>query len=324
MRVSRLGAEGPLVSVVGLGGNNFGSRLDALGTAAVVHAALDAGITLFDTADMYGAYGGRGQAGDSERFLGAALAGRRDQVVLATKFGMAMGSADDDSHGPRGGRSYIRYAVRESLRRLDTGYIDLYQYHEFDGVTPVEETLGALAELVDEGLVRFAGCSNLAAGQLEGFVSTQARYHLLDRSAERLIIPECLRIGVGLLPYYPLANGLLTGKYRRGQPPPAGSRLSWREGWFTEDALEHVEALRAFGASRALDLLDVAIGGLAAQPGVGSVIAGAMTAEQVRANALAGEWEPGPDDLETLDKIIAPGERVVLQRGCHDSTRGYV
>ena len=175
MRVSRLGAEGPLVSVVGLGGNNFGSRLDALGAAAVVHAALDAGITLFDTADMYGAYGGHGQAGDGERFLGAALAGQRDHVVLATKFGRAMGSADDDSRGPRGGRSYIRYAVRQSLRRLGTDYIDLYQYHEFDGVTAVEETLGALHELIDEGLVRFAGCSDLAAGQLKGFVSTQAR-----------------------------------------------------------------------------------------------------------------------------------------------------
>ncbi|AGP60877.1 aldo/keto reductase [Streptomyces rapamycinicus] len=311
MRYRRLGATGPRVSVVGLGGNNFGSRLDGDATRAVVHAALDAGITLFDTADTYGGYGGAGQAGDSERLLGAALEGRRDTVVLATKFGMAMGP-EYDRFGPRGSRAYLRHAVRMSLRRLGTDYIDLYQYHEPDGVTPVAETAAALEELVAEGVVRHYGCSNMAGPQLvPGFVSTQVRYHLLDRTAETARAPAATRAGTAPLPYCPLANGLLSGKYRRGEPPPPGSRLSWRQGWLTDAALDRAEALTAYGAERGQPLLRVAVGGLAALPGVGSVICGAMTPEQATANPAAAAWIPDAADLAALDDIVAPGERVV-------------
>ncbi|MFF8974959.1 aldo/keto reductase [Streptomyces sp. NPDC014995] len=312
MRYRTLGERGPTVSVVGVGGNNFGSRLDEDGTKVVVHAALDAGITLFDTADMYGGSGERGGSrGDGERLLGAALKGHRDDVVLATKFGMEM-SRDADLYGPRGSRAYIRYAVEASLRRLGTDRIDLYQYHEPDGVTPLEETVAALQELVAEGKIRYIGCSNLPAEQVtDAFVSTQARYHLLDRGAERDLIPACLHHGVGLLPYYPLANGLLSGKYRRGEEPPPGSRLSWRQGWLTDAALDRAEALTTYGADRGLTLLQVAVGALAALPAVGSVICGAMTPQQVTANAAAADWIPSPADLAVLDAIVAPGERVV-------------
>ncbi|MEU1790133.1 aldo/keto reductase [Streptomyces sparsogenes] len=312
MRYRTLGERGPTVSVVGLGGNNFGSRLGEDGTKAVVHAALDAGITLFDTADMYGGFGeGGGSRGDGERLLGAALKGRRDQAVLATKFGMEM-EEQAERRGPRGSRRYVRYAVEASLRRLGTDRIDLFQYHEPDGVTPLEETVAALHELVDEGKIGYLGCSNLPAEQLtDAFASTQARYHLLDRSAEDDLVPACLRTGVGLLPYYPLANGLLSGKYRSGQQPPPGSRLSWRRGWLTDAALDRVEALTAYGAERGLTLLQVAVGSLAALPAVGSVICGAMTAEQITANAAAADWIPNPADLAALDAIVAPGERVV-------------
>ncbi|WP_442803960.1 aldo/keto reductase [Streptomyces luteogriseus] len=312
MRYRTLGERGPEVSVVGVGGNNFGSRLDEDGTKAVVHAALDAGITLFDTADMYGGFGESGGArGDGERLLGAALKGRRDDVVLATKFGMEMGP-EADLYGRRGARPYIRYAVESSLRRLGTDRIDLYQYHEPDGVTPLEETVAALRELVDEGKIGYIGCSNLPPEQLTvAFVSTQARYHLLDRGVEHDLIPACLRHGLGLLPYYPLANGLLSGKYRRGEEPPPGSRLSWRQGWLTDAALDKAEALTAYGAERGLTLLQVAVGGLAALPAVGSVICGAMTPAQVTANAAAADWTPDAADLAALDAIVTPGERVV-------------
>ncbi|MEU9919311.1 aldo/keto reductase [Streptomyces sp. NPDC051001] len=312
MRYRTLGARGPAVSVVGVGGNNFGSRLDEEGTKAVVHAALDAGITLFDTADMYGGFGEQGGSrGDGERLLGAALKGRRDEVVLATKFGMEMGP-EADLYGRRGARPYIRYAVEASLRRLGTDRIDLFQYHEPDGVTPLDETIGVLRELVDEGKIGHIGCSNLPAEDLsEAFVSTQAAYHLLDRSVEADLIPACLRHGLGLLPYYPLANGLLSGKYRRGEQPPVGSRLSWRQGWLTDAALDRVEALTEYGAERGLTLLQVAVGGLAALPAVGSVICGAMNPEQVTANAAAAHWIPDAADLAALDAIVTPGERIV-------------
>ncbi|MFH0180545.1 aldo/keto reductase [Streptomyces cacaoi] len=312
MRYRTLGERGPAVSVVGVGGNNFGSRLDEEGTKAVVHAAFDAGITLFDTADTYGGFGDRGGArGDGERLLGAALKGHRDEVVLATKFGMEM-SREADLYGPRGARGYIRQAVEASLRRLGTDRVDLYQYHEPDGVTPLDETVAALRELVDEGKIGHIGCSNLPAEDLsEAFVSTQARYHLLDRGAENDLIPACLSAGVGLLPYYPLANGLLSGKYRRGEQPPPGSRLSWRQGWLTDAALDRVEALTSYATERGLTLLQVAVGGLAALPAVGSVICGAMTPEQVTANAAAADWLPDADDLAALDAIVTPGERIV-------------
>ncbi|MDQ0604691.1 aryl-alcohol dehydrogenase-like predicted oxidoreductase [Streptomyces canus] len=312
MRYRTLGERGPAVSVVGVGGNNFGSRLDEDGTKAVVHAALDTGITLFDTADMYGGFGDRGGArGDGERLLGAALKGHRDEVVLATKFGMEMG-LDADLYGPRGARGYIRHAVESSLSRLGTDRIDLYQYHEPDGVTPLDETVVALQELVAEGKIGYIGCSDLPAEDLsEAFVSTQARYHLLDRRVEEDLIPACLRHGLGLLPYYPLANGLLSGKYRRGEQPPPGSRLSWRQGWLTDAALDRVEALTSYATERGLSLLQVAVGGLAALPAVGSVICGAMTPEQVTANAAAADWLPDTADLAALDAIVTPGERIV-------------
>ncbi|MFF3332919.1 aldo/keto reductase [Streptomyces sp. NPDC002888] len=312
MRYRGLGERGPTVSVVGLGGNNFGSRLDEEGTKAVVHAALDAGITLFDTADMYGGFGEQGGSrGDGERLLGAALKGHRDRIVLATKFGMEM-DEEAEGHGPRGSRRYVRHAVEASLRRLGTDRIDLYQYHEPDGVTPLDETIAALCELVDEGKIRHIGCSDLPSEQLtDAFVSTQARYHLLDRGVEEDLIPACLRHGIGLLPYYPLANGLLSGKYRRGEQPPPGSRLSWRQGWLTDAALDRVEALTAYGAERGLTLLQVAVGGLAALPAVGSVICGAMTAGQVTANAAAADWTPDAADLAALDALVTPGDRVV-------------
>ncbi len=310
----RLGASELVVSVVGLGCNNFGSRVDLEGTRAVVDAALEAGVTLLDTADIYG------DRGNSERFLGEALRGRRDRVVLATKFGMDMGGANGTPAGPRGSRPYIRQAVDASLRRLQTDRIDLYQYHEPDGVTPIEETLGALDELVRDGSVRFIGCSNFSAVQLEEaervadehgftrFVSIQNEYSLLNREIEAEVTRACERLGVGIIPYFPLARGLLTGKYRRGRDAPAGTRLAGRGPVATDGEFDSIEALEQFAAERGIELIDVAIGGLAAQPMVGSVIAGATRPEQARRNARAGTWRPSPDDLAALDRI-APSPR---------------
>jgi aryl-alcohol dehydrogenase-like predicted oxidoreductase len=298
MRVRRLGGDGPEVSVVGLGCNNFGRRVDRAGTRAVVEAALDAGVTLLDTADVYG-------DGKSEEYLGEILEGRRDGVVLATKFG------HDDGGSPEA----VRRSIEASLRRLRTEWVDLYQYHRHDGVTPLEETLGALDELVREGKVRHVGSSNLQAAQvadadriarergLARFVSAQNRYSLLERDAERELLPGCERLGIGVLPYYPLASGLLTGKYRRGEPAPEGTRLHGRPEWLTDEAFDRVEALQRFADERGVSLLDVAIGGLAAQPAVGSVIAGATKPEQVRANVAAGAWEPSPEDLAALAAV---------------------
>jgi aryl-alcohol dehydrogenase-like predicted oxidoreductase len=304
VRYRSLGEHGPEVSVVGLGCNNFGRRLDERGTRAVVDAALDAGVTLFDTADVYG------NLGDSERFLGAALHGRRDGVVLATKFGGRM-------EGRGGGsRAHIRTAVEASLERLRTDRIDLYQYHHPDGMTPVEETLGALNELVAEGKVGYIGSSNFSADEVEdaeqvahrngwaAFVSAQNEYSLLERGAEAELLPACARLGIGFLPYFPLASGLLTGKYRRGQPPPEGARLADRPERLTDETFDRVEALEGYAEERGLTLLDVAIGALAARPAVASVIAGATRPEQVRANAAAGEWQPTDEDLRAL-----PGPR---------------
>jgi aryl-alcohol dehydrogenase-like predicted oxidoreductase len=303
VRTRRLGADGPEVSAVGLGCNNFGMRVDLDGTRAVVDAALDAGVTLFDTADTYGDGGG------SETFLGEILRGRRDRVVLATKFG---GQMEGRGGGSRG---HIVQAVEASLRRLQTDWIDLYQYHVPDGVTPVEETLGALNELVEAGKVRFIGSSNFSAAQVEEadglarergparFVSAQNQYSLLRREAEDELLPTCERLGIGVLPYFPLASGLLTGKYRRGQPIPEGTRLSGRTEVFTDEAFDRVEALDEFATERGLTLLHVAIGGLLGQPAVSSVIAGATKPEQVRANVAAADWEPSPEDLAALNAI---------------------
>ncbi|MFG1950018.1 aldo/keto reductase [Micromonospora sp. NPDC048830] len=314
MTYRRLGDSGLVVSVVGIGCNNFGRKLDLDGTRAVVDAALDAGITLFDTADIYGE-----PQGGSEELLGQALKGRRDDVVLATKFGMDMHGLNGPDFGARGSRRYIVRAVEASLRRLGTDHIDLYQMHEPDPGTPIDETLAALDDLVRDGKVRYLGNSNFAGWQiadadwtassqgLTRFVSAQNHYSLLERGVEAEVIPACERFGLGMLPFFPLANGLLTGKYKRGEAPPAGSRLSGGGRYAQRLAAadwDTIEAIEAYAAERGLSVLQVAIGGLAARPAVTSVIAGATTPEQVRANAEAGAWQPTAADLDALDAIL--------------------
>jgi aryl-alcohol dehydrogenase-like predicted oxidoreductase len=308
----RLGDSELEVSVVGLGCNNFGRRLDLGGTAAVLDAALEAGVTFFDTADVYG-------EGESERLMGEALEGRRDEYVLATKFGWEL-DGEEAPDAPRGSREYIRWAIEGSLKRLRVEKVDLYQYHHPDGVTPLEETLGALDELVREGLVGAIGCSNFSAAELEEadriarerdqarFVTLQNQYSLLEREIEAEVAPACERLGVSILPFFPLASGLLTGKYRRNAPGPEGSRLASREQAGSDEQFEVVEALEAFAEARGVGILDVAIAGLAVQPAVASVIAGATKPEQIAANAAALEWQPSEADLAELDRI-APAPR---------------
>lgn len=308
------GDRGLDVSLVGLGCNNFGRRLDLEGTRDVLDAALDAGITLFDTADIYG--GG----GASETLMGEALEGRRDRFVLTTKFGMEMRGINGVPDAPRGSAEYIRWAVEGSLRRLRTDFIDLYQYHQPDGVTPMAETLEAMSELVDEGKVGFIGCSNFSAAQLEEaesvarergiarFVTLQNEYSLLEREIEAEVQPTCERLGVGILPFFPLASGLLSGKYRRGAGAPEGTRLHGRDSVATDAQFNVIEALTEFAHARGIELLDVAIAGLAAQPAIASVIAGATKPEQVEANVAALRWEPTAADLAELDRI-APTPR---------------
>ncbi len=302
-----LGSSGLMVSTVGIGCNAFGTRIDADTVAAVVDAAVDAGVTLFDTADIYG-------MGRSEKLLGAALGSRREDVVVATKFGADMHGANGPDWGTRGSRRYIRRAVEASLRRLETDCIDLYQMHRPCPVTPIEETLAALHELVTEGKVRYLGSSNFAGWQVvdadwtartagtSPFVSAQNKYSLVDRSAEAEMLPACEMTGVGLLPYFPLEYGLLTGKYRRDQAAPAGSRLAGdaQARRLAEADWDAIEAIETFAAERDLTMLQVAIGGLAAQPGVSTVIAGVTSAEQVRANVDAGRWTPTVEDLAVL------------------------
>jgi aryl-alcohol dehydrogenase-like predicted oxidoreductase len=308
MQYRRLGSSGLAVSVVGLGCNNFARRIDLDATRAVVDAALDAGITLFDTSDSYG---------ESETFLGEVLHGRRDDVVLATKFGSDLGGRLGNDWGARGSRRYIRRAVESSLTRLRTDWIDLYQLHFPDPQTPLEETLTALHELVEEGKVRYVGSSNLVAWQIADadwiartrgvsrFISAQNHYSLLERGVEKSVVPACTHFGLGLLPYFPLANGLLTGKYRRGEPAPPGTRLAALPDRLKTSSFDTIEALETYAAERGRSLLDVAIGGLAAKPAVASVIAGATKPEQVRANAAAGTWLPSADDMVALDEVLA-------------------
>jgi len=299
MRTRFLGDGGPEVSVVGLGTNNFGRRCDYGQTLAVIDAALEAGVTLFDTADIYG-------QGMSEEYIGRALEGRRDRVLIATKFGKPM---DERPEERRGNPDYIQWAVESSLRRLRTDVIDLYQLHEPDPLTPIEETLGALNDLVHEGKVRWIGASNFSSEQVEAaeevargagfhrFVSLQNEYSLVEREAEDGVLATCETLGIGFLPYFPLASGLLTGKYRRGEVASEG-RLAGRE--IPAEQWDRVEALQRFAAERGVSLLEVAIGGLLAMPAVTSVIAGATSPEQVRANVAAGAWEPSADDVEEL------------------------
>jgi aryl-alcohol dehydrogenase-like predicted oxidoreductase len=301
-----------MVSTVGLGTNAFGARIDAQQTQAVVDAAIEAGVTLFDTADTYG-------RGASEELLGKALGRRRDDVVVATKFGMDMQGANGPDWGARASRRYVRRAVEASLRRLGTDHIDLYQLHQPDLVTPVQETLEALTELVAEGKVRYLGCSNFSAWEvvdahwtaassgLRPFVSAQNEYSLYNRTAEEELIPALSHVGMSLIAYFPLAYGLLTGKYHRGEEAPTGSRLGAESQAhrLANADWDRIEALNAFADERGVGILDVAIGGLAAQPVVGSVIAGATRPEQVSANVRAGLWTPSPDDLEALGSVNA-------------------
>jgi aryl-alcohol dehydrogenase-like predicted oxidoreductase len=294
------------VSVVGLGCNNFGRRVDLAGARAVVDAALDEGVTFFDTADIYGG------AGRSEELLGVVLEGRRERVVLATKFGMDMG----DGRGPRGSRGYIRHAVEASLRRLRTDVIDVYWYHEPDGATPIAETLETLDGLVRAGTVRAIGASNFSAEQIgeadavarergfAPFVAIQNEYSLLVRDAERDVLPACERLGLGFVPYFPLASGLLTGKYRRGEPAPAGTRLAGRSQIASDQQFDLIDALERFARERGITLLDIAFGALLARPVISSVIAGATRPEQVRANAQAARWTPSADDLAQLGELL--------------------
>ncbi|MFI7397248.1 aldo/keto reductase [Micrococcus luteus] len=323
MRHTRLGRSGLTVSVVGLGCNNLGrpgtATLEQAGTDAVVHAALDAGITFFDVADIYGA-----EPGLSEERLGRALGARRDEVVIGTKFGMDMGGVAGDDGGARGSRRYIVRAVEDSLRRLGTDWIDLYQFHTPDPATPIEETLRALDDLVRAGKVRYVGHSNRAGWQIaqaeyvarelgvERFVSAQNHYNLLDRRAELEVVPAAAEFGLGVLPYFPLANGLLTGKYSQGDAPE-GSRLSHvRQNMVADADLEQLAAFGRFARERGITEVQAAIGWLAAQGPVSSVIAGATRAAQVVENAAAADWLATAEDLAELDALFPGPEKVAL------------
>ncbi|MGQ0839920.1 aldo/keto reductase [Actinokineospora sp.] len=320
MELRHVGDSGLVVSAVGLGCNNLGrpgTAAESLaGARALVHAAIDAGVTLFDVADVYGAPRGR-----SEELLGQALAGKRENAIIATKFGVDMQGGNGPDFGARGSRRYVRRAAEASLRRLGTDWIDLYQLHRPDPSTPLAETLAALDDLVRDGLVRYVGVCNLAGWQIADAawtaqtthvrppVSSQNHYSLLEREAEREVLPACGRFRMSVLPYFPLANGLLTGKYARDIAPPDGSRLVGRQRLLADAPWDRIEKLRAFADERAITMATLAIGWLTAQPVVGSVIAGATTPEQVIANALTIRWHPTHDDLTAIDEICPPGRR---------------
>jgi aryl-alcohol dehydrogenase-like predicted oxidoreductase len=305
----RLGSTTLSVSTLGLGCNNFGARLDPAATREVVHKALDLGITMFDTADIYGERGG------SERLLGEILGERRKDIVLATKFGLPM---DDSGRHQGGSRHYVMSAIEASLKRLKSDYIDLYYLHRPDRTVPIEETLRALTDLVRQGKVRFIGCSNLAAWQvveadwtsrthgLPRFVCCQDQYSLLARGVERELHPAMRAYGLSLVPYFPLASGLLSGKYRRGAPLPSGTRLGnarYSDRFLNERNWRILERLEAFCVARGRSLLELAFGWLLANPLVPSVIAGASSPEQLMQNAQACGWQPSADDLAEIDRI---------------------
>ncbi|MET0274008.1 MAG: aldo/keto reductase [Phenylobacterium sp.] len=307
MQLRRLGTSGLKVSEVGLGCNNFGMRIDQDQTTAVVDAAIEAGITLFDTADIYGGT-------QSEVFLGKALGKRRKDIVLATKFGMKVG---DDERKSGGSRRWIMTAVEDSLTRLGTDWIDLYQLHRPDPDTPVDETLRALDDLVTQGKVRYIGNSNFAGFQIADadwtaagqsrFVSAQNLYSLLERKVEHEVLPACEHFGLGFLPFFPLASGLLSGKYKRGAAPPADSRLA---AWgargaqaLTDKNFDKVEALTAWAEARGHTVLELAFAWLLGHPVVSSVIAGATTPEQVKTNAAAGAWALTPEEVAEVGAL---------------------
>jgi aryl-alcohol dehydrogenase-like predicted oxidoreductase len=310
MTFSRLGDSGLVVSEVGLGSNNLGFKLDEDQSREVVHAALDAGVTLFDTSDSYG---------DSEVRLGALLEGKRDDVIIATKFGSDLRGANGADWGARGSRRYIVRAVERSLHNLRTDWIDLYQIHRPDPATPIHETLSALDDLVRAGKVRYFGHSNFSGWQTADaewtarqlgtnrFISAQNEYSLMERGIEADLVPALGAYRIGLLPFFPLASGLLTGKYRRGQAAPEGSRIkTWgRESTLTDSVFDVIEALEAIAAERGVAILDVAMGWLAAQPTVASVIAGATSREQVNANVAAAAWRPDADAVAAIDQATA-------------------
>ncbi len=309
MKTRRLGTSGLKVSEVGLGCNNFGMRIDQKATQSVVDAALEAGVTFFDTADIYGGT-------KSEEFLGKALGKRRGGIVLATKFGMRIG--DDESR--RGGsRRWIMRAVEDSLTRLGTDYIDLYQFHSPDADTPIDETLRALDDLVSQGKVRYIGNSNFTGWQIADadwsaagatrFVSAQNLYSLLERKVEFEVLPACEHFGLGFLPFFPLASGLLSGKYQRGEKPPEGSRLA---AWgargaaaMNEKNFDKVEALTSWAGERGHTVLELAFAWLLGHPVVSSVIAGATTAEQIKTNAATASWSLTPEEVEEVGKLIS-------------------
>jgi aryl-alcohol dehydrogenase-like predicted oxidoreductase len=305
------GTTGLRVSAVGLGCNNFGSRLDVEATQKVVHAALDAGVTLFDTADIYG------NRGDSERMLGQALGARRKDIVLVTKFGLPM---DGTGRRQGGSRRYVPRALDASLKRLKTDWVDVYYFHRPDPDTPIEETLGALDKLVRAGKVRHIGCSNFSAAQIHAaqdaartkgfapFVATQDQYNLLAREIERELVPAITAENLALLPYFPLASGMLTGKYRLGRPLPEGTRLSnerYSDRFLNDENFRIVERLEAFCAARGRTLLQLAFGWLLAKPFVASVIAGASTPEQLQRNADAVGWDLGAEEIAEVDRITS-------------------
>ncbi len=307
MELRQLGDSDLFVSRIALGCNNFGRRLNLHATRAVVEAALDAGVNFVDTAERYG-------DGDSERFLGEVLRGRREQVVLATKF-----AGGPRGGTPRGNAAYIGNAVARSLERLQTDYIDLLYYHAPDGVTPIAETLRALHDLVEGGTVRWIGCSNFSAPELREadelarasgttrFVAVQNQYSLLERDADRDVVPLCRELNIGFVAYFPLASGVLTGKYTRGEPPPDGTRLSlWGGEMLNDETFDEVDCLTAFAVERGRSLHELAIAAVASTPGIASVLVGATSPEQARANA-AVDWELDPDELAAIPRVEGRG-----------------
>ncbi|MXY22793.1 MAG: aldo/keto reductase [Dehalococcoidia bacterium] len=307
MQYRQLGSSGLQVSAIGLGTNNFGRRLDAAATETVVHAALDAGVNMIDTSNSYG-------GGDSEEFIGRALKGRRHEAVLATKVSSRVSEGPNNAGNSR---KHIYDQVDVSLRKLRTDYIDLYQIHWWDPNTPIEETLRALDELIRAGKVRYAGCSNFAAWQvceshwtaktlgINGFVSMQPHYSMLYRQPEEEMIPFCEKYGIGILPYYPLENGFLTGKYRRGQPAPDGTRLSENDrGALTSRNFDILEGLEGFASERGHTILELAFAWLLASPMVSSVIAGATRVEQVEGNAASAAWSLTAEEVEEVNAIL--------------------